>query len=91
MRSFLDTADGNLARVETAVATGDGHTLARAAHPVASSAATLGAETLAACYRELERCGREARMQDAQSCLERVRREQQRAIESLRELLTEAA
>ena len=88
---MLGAAGGYLTRVETAVATGARQPLAKVAHPVASSAATLGAETLATCYRELERCGREARMHDAQSCLERVRREQQRAIESLRELLTEAA
>ena len=51
----------------------------------------LGAESLASCYRELERCGRDARIDDAQSCLERVRQEQRRALLSLRELLIEEA
>ncbi|MFZ5493491.1 MAG: response regulator [Pseudomonadota bacterium] len=91
VQSFLDAAEGNLERVEIAVATGDSSTLAKAAHPVASSAAMLGADALATGYRELERCGRDARIDDARSCLERVRREQQRAVQSLRELLTEAA
>jgi signal transduction histidine kinase/CheY-like chemotaxis protein/HPt (histidine-containing phosphotransfer) domain-containing protein len=91
VQSFLDAAAGNLERVETAVASGDAPTLVKAAHPVASSAAMLGAESLATCYRELERCGRDERIDDARSCLERVRREQQRTLLSLRELLTEAA
>ena len=91
VQSFLDAAADNLQRVESAVAAGDASTLAKAAHPVASSAAMLGAESLASCYRELERCGRDARIDDAQSCLERVRQEQRRALLSLRELLIEEA
>jgi CheY-like chemotaxis protein len=90
VRSFLNSADSNLVRIETAVMAGDGKALAQAAHAVKSSAATLGAETLAACYRELERCGREARTRDAPPFMEQARREQQRAIGQLRELLTEA-
>lgn len=91
VRSFLDAAAGNLARVEAAVEAGDGRALASAAHPVASSAATLGADALAKCYRDLERCGREARIDDAQASLASLRLEQPRALASLRALLAETA
>ena len=91
MQSFLDAAADNLARVEAAVRAGDSRALASAAHPVASSAATLGADALAKCYRALERCAREARMQDAAAGLEQLRLEQPHALASLRALLAKAA
>jgi len=89
--SFLTSADGNLARVAAAVAEGDAKALSQAAHSLKSSAANLGAEALAGCYREIERCGREGRIDDARALLEQTGHEQQRALTELRELLVEAA
>ncbi|MDP1901000.1 MAG: response regulator [Rubrivivax sp.] len=89
--SFLKSADDNLARVAAAAAEGHAKALSQGAHSLKSSAANLGAEALAGCYRELEKCGREGRLEDARGLLETTRREQQRALLQLRELLMEAA
>jgi two-component system sensor histidine kinase/response regulator len=89
--SFLNLAEGNLERVATALAEGNAKAWAQVAHSLKSSAANLGAEALAGCYRELEKCGREGRIEDARSLLEPTRREQQRALRELRELLAETA
>ena len=86
--SFLTSADDNLARVAAAVTEGHAKALSQVAHSMKSSAANLGAETLAGCYRELEKCGRESRIGEARNLLEQTRREQQRALSQLRELLT---
>jgi HPt (histidine-containing phosphotransfer) domain-containing protein len=89
--SFLKSADDNLARVAAAAVEGDAKALSQGAHSLKSSAANLGAEALAGCYRELEKCGREGRIDDARSLLEQTRREQQRALLELRDLLMEVA
>jgi signal transduction histidine kinase/DNA-binding response OmpR family regulator len=89
--SFLNTADGNLERVAAALAEGNAKAWAQAAHSLKSSAANLGAEALASLYRELEKCGREGRIDDARGLLDQTRREQQRALHELRELLAETA
>ena len=89
--SFLKSADGNLERVAAALAEGNAKAWAQAAHSLKSSAANLGAEALAGCYRELEKCGREGRTEDARGLLEPTRREQQRALLELRGLLAETA
>ncbi len=88
---FLDTAETNLARVAAGIADGDAAALSQAAHFLKSSAANLGAEALAECYRQLEKCGREGRLGDAAQLLEQTRREQQRALAELRELVKETA
>ncbi len=89
--SFLKSADGNLARVVAAVEAGNAKAWTQAAHSLKSSAANLGAVALAACYRDLEKCGREGRTEDARQLLAATRREQQRALAELRELLAEPA
>jgi CheY-like chemotaxis protein/HPt (histidine-containing phosphotransfer) domain-containing protein len=89
--SFLKSADGNLERMAAALAEGNAKVWAQAAHSLKSSAANLGAEALAGCYRELEKCGREGRTEDARGLLEPTRREQHRALLELRELLAETA
>ncbi|MGB7990386.1 MAG: response regulator [Candidatus Methylophosphatis roskildensis] len=89
--SFLDSADGHLARIASALANGDAKAVGQAAHSLKSSAANLGAEALAGCYRELEKCGREGHLEDAGALLEQARHEQQRALLELRELLVEVA
>ncbi len=89
--SFLQSADANLARIGTALAGRQAKALAQAAHALKSSPANLGALALAACYRELETWGREGRIDDAQRLLAPTRREQERALRALRELLTDTA
>ena len=86
VNSFLASADRNLALLATAVADGDAKALSQTAHSLKSSAANLGALALASCYRELEQCGREGRLGDAQGHLPKTRHEQQRALCELREL-----
>ena len=85
--SFLASADGQLARLGEAMAEGQPKALGQIAHTLKSSAANLGAQALAACYRELEQCGRQGRLDDARPWLDAARFEQQRALAELRELL----
>ena len=89
--SFLKSADAGLERVAAALAKGEAKAWTQAAHSLKSSAANLGAEALAGCYRELEKCGREGRIDDARGRLEQTRHEQRRALAELRELLTVVA
>ncbi len=87
MTLFLDEADFQLARAAAAAGGGDAAALAQCAHFMKSSAANLGAAALAACYRELEQCAREARLDDARVLLEQTRREQAQALAALRLLI----
>jgi HPt (histidine-containing phosphotransfer) domain-containing protein len=87
--AFLDSADANLARVKRAVADADAKSLAQVAHSMKSSAAMLGAGSLADAYRYLEKCAREGRVDDARARLDPLERDQQRALQSLRELTME--
>ena len=89
--SFLASADGQLARLGEAMAEGQPKALGQIAHTLKSSAANLGADTLAACYREIEQCARRGRLDDARPWLAAARAEQQRALAGLRELLAVAA
>jgi two-component system sensor histidine kinase/response regulator len=89
--SFLQSADRNLERIESALADGNAKALSQAAHSIKSSAANLGAEALAGCYRDLEKCGREGRIEEARHLLPQARREQQRTLLQLRKLLVETA
>jgi two-component system, sensor histidine kinase and response regulator len=89
--SFLESAERQHARIEAAADAGDVKALAQAAHSLKSSAANLGATALSACYRDLEKCGREGRIDDARSLFAKARHEQARALRELRELLLETA
>ena len=84
--SFLESADDSLARVAAAASDGDSRTLAQGAHSLKSSAANLGADALAACYKTLETLGREGRLIEARVLIDRTRHEQQRALRELHEL-----
>ena len=86
--SFLSTADQSVAKVAAALDAGSGKALAQAAHALKSSTANVGAKTLSACWRELERCGREDRLDEAREVFSRTRSEHDRAVSRLRELLT---
>jgi CheY-like chemotaxis protein/HPt (histidine-containing phosphotransfer) domain-containing protein len=91
LRIFLETAPQCVAQVETSIITGDSKALGQAAHTLKSSTANVGAETLSNYYRELEKLGREGRIDEARQLVDRVRQEHQRAVARLREILAEAA
>jgi CheY-like chemotaxis protein/HPt (histidine-containing phosphotransfer) domain-containing protein len=91
VNDFLATADAALARIEAAAAAGQTKVMSQFAHALKSSAAILGAEALAGCYREIERCGREARTENAHVFIESARAEQGQALAELRQLLKESA
>jgi CheY-like chemotaxis protein/HPt (histidine-containing phosphotransfer) domain-containing protein len=91
VNSFLESAERQHARIEAAADVGDAKALAQAAHSLKSSAANLGATALSACYRDLEKCGREGRVDDARALFAKTRHEQTRALRALRELLLEPA
>lgn len=84
---FLRSADHNFERVVAALAEANCKALSQVAHSLKSSAANLGAEALSNCFRELETCGREDRIDDARALLAQTRREHQRAAAQLRELV----
>ncbi len=89
--SFLASADRDLALLDAAIAAADTKALSQTAHSMKSSAANLGALALAGCCRELEKCGREGRLGDAPDHLQRLRHEQGRALQALRDLVVETA
>ena len=83
---FLESARKGLAQVQAAIGSDDAKALGHAAHGLKSSAANVGAETLSACYRELEAMAREGRMDAARAIVERVRAEHERAVAQLQEM-----
>ena len=87
--SFAAQAEPKLALLSQALARSDGKQLAQTAHSMKSGAANLGAETLAACCRELELCGRQGRLDDARALLAPTRAAQQLALRALQELVLE--
>jgi CheY-like chemotaxis protein/HPt (histidine-containing phosphotransfer) domain-containing protein len=91
LRIFLETSPHSVDQVETSIITGDSKGLGQAAHTLKSSAANVGAETLSNYYCELEKLGREGRIDEARQLVDRVRQEHQRAVARLREILAEAA
>jgi signal transduction histidine kinase/DNA-binding response OmpR family regulator len=88
---FLASAEAEFERVARAATADDMAALRDAAHALKSSAANLGAERLAGCYRLLEQCAREQRGGDARALLEATRREQRQALQRLGELLSAPA
>ena len=88
-RAFLASADLGMTQVQVAINTGNGKSLAQAAHALKSSASNVGAEILAAYYRDLEKCAREDRVDEARAMFERVRLEYLRAVLQIDELLME--
>jgi len=90
MRTFLASAHERVVHIEQAIACGDSETLGQAAHALKSSTANVGAETLSRLYKELERLGREHRLEEARALLDEVRKEHQRAVSNMQTLLMEA-
>jgi signal transduction histidine kinase/DNA-binding response OmpR family regulator len=85
--SFVSLAQEHLQRLEAALAATDTKVMAQTAHSLKSSSANLGALRLSACYRDLEHCAREGRLDAASALLVSIRREQAVALATLRELL----
>jgi two-component system, sensor histidine kinase and response regulator len=90
LRIFLTSAQQSLAQIEGAIGAGDSRVLSRTAHTLKSSAANVGAEILSGFYRQLERLGREDRIDEARALLDEVKREHDRAVSSIHEILTGA-
>jgi two-component system sensor histidine kinase/response regulator len=91
LHRFLEAADGRMSEIETAISERDGQRLGRAAHALKSSTANLGAEALSGCYRQLEHLGREGRIEEAGALLANLRREHERAVSRIHQILQEAA
>ena len=91
MRTFLDASGERVEHIEQAIVSGDSTMLSQAAHALKSSAANVGAETLSGLYRELERLGRENRIDEARLLINEVRRAHQHAVSDMQALLMENA
>jgi CheY-like chemotaxis protein/HPt (histidine-containing phosphotransfer) domain-containing protein len=91
MRVYLDTSPELLRQVEAAVAAGDADAMRRAAHSLKSSSANVGAETLAALFREFEALGRDGQVAAAQPLLDRTRQAYANATAQIRAMLAEAS
>ena len=76
-----------MAQLREAIATGNSKALGQAAHALKSSAANVGAESLSLGYRELEKLGREDRIDDARALSDAVVAEHDRAMLALRDIL----
>lgn len=88
VRTFLDSAQTWVERVEQGVADGDGDALRQAAHALKSSSANVGAERLSGLYRQMEKLGRERRLDEAREALDEVRGEYARAVSEMQAILT---
>ena len=91
MRTFLDSSRERVEHIEQAIISGDSTILSQAAHALKSSAANVGAETLSGLYRELERLGRENRIDEARMLINEVRRAHRHAVSDMQALLMEDA
>jgi two-component system, sensor histidine kinase and response regulator len=88
---FLQSTPLAIEQLRGAIEAGDATVVGRVAHTLKSSAANVGAESLAAVMRELEKLGREARIDEARALADAVVAEHQRAMAALRDVLEEAA
>jgi two-component system, sensor histidine kinase and response regulator len=87
LRLFLKSTPTVVAQLRAGVVTGDSRAVARAAHTLKSSATNVGAESLANGYRELEKLGRQDRIEEAHGLCDAVVAEHDRAMIALREIL----
>jgi two-component system, sensor histidine kinase len=89
--AFLTTANQSLNQLETAADSGDTKMLGQLAHSLKSSSAHVGALKLSAQYRELEKLGRDHKMQEARAMMALVRHEHDRAVSQITDLRAELA
>ena len=87
LRSFLLSAPQRVADIEQAIVSGDSEVLGKAAHALKSSSANVGADTLSDLYRQLEKLGREGGIDEARALLDQVRKEHQRAVSDMQQIL----
>jgi two-component system, sensor histidine kinase and response regulator len=87
VQTFLESAQQRVEDVEQAIASSDSTMLGQAAHALKSSTANVGAETLSGLYKQLEKLGREQRIDEARELLDDVRREHQRAVTDMQTML----
>jgi len=91
LQAYLDSAPGLQTQLDEALAADDADALRRSAHTLKSSSANVGAEVLSSLFKQLEACGREARLEEASRLAPRVREEYALAVRELRALLEEAS
>ncbi|WP_298232986.1 response regulator [uncultured Azohydromonas sp.] len=88
--SFNACADGSVQRMSAALDERNARGLRQLAHALKSAAANLGADALAACYREIEHCARDGRLEAVPVLLAPTHAEQQRALAALHAIVAEA-
>jgi CheY-like chemotaxis protein/HPt (histidine-containing phosphotransfer) domain-containing protein len=86
---FLRDTPSRLASMRTAAAQKDARALERVAHTMKSSCASLGAVPMAELCAQLERCGRNNRLEDAVPSLDRLDGEFDRVARALPEVLAQ--
>ena len=91
LRTFIDAELQGFAQIENAINLGDSQAVGRVAHGLKSGAANVGADALAACYRQIELSGTENRIDEARAFMGWVKTEQQRALTELKRIMNEAA
>ena len=79
------------AQIETSILAGDAAALSRVAHSLKSGTANVGADTLSAHYRRLEKLGREHNLDEARELLVQVRQQHDRALLQVQDILAEPA
>jgi HPt (histidine-containing phosphotransfer) domain-containing protein len=84
--AFLATADQFFAQLESAADADNGKILGQLAHSLKSSSAHVGALKLSGQYRQLEKLGREQKMQEARAMMAQVRHEHERAVSQIMDL-----
>ena len=87
--AFVASATQDMVAVRQAFLTGNSLALAKAAHALKSSAANVGAQALYAHFRELEKCGREDRMDEARALFPQVQSEHLRVLCEIDQLMKE--
>jgi signal transduction histidine kinase/CheY-like chemotaxis protein/HPt (histidine-containing phosphotransfer) domain-containing protein len=91
LRTFIDTSPRQMEQIESALHAADMKTLSRTAHALKSSSANVGADGLSKHCRQLERLGREQRVDEARALIEQVRAEHSRALARMEQILAQEA
>lgn len=83
---YLSSAPAFETQIENAIATADSGALIKAAHTFKSSAANVGADSLADICRQLEECRCKNRMGEASELLTKMKVESRQVTAALKEL-----
>jgi HPt (histidine-containing phosphotransfer) domain-containing protein len=90
LEKFHQRIPEELAELQNALELGDAERLARIAHRVRGSSATVSAERLAQAVAEIEDASRAGRVTDVPVCMERLRDEWRKLVELRSEVAVEA-